>query len=96
MSSCKSLFLPFTGVAFALLLSATVSYPAKAQQAPLPPGTSAPDTPPKPAQDEAATPLADAEGDIALQNYTKARSLLPSLALSPPNRCPRSFRSRLS
>ena len=85
MSRCKFHGLALSGMASVLLLRAIVSHPAKAQQAPLPPGTSAPDTPPKPAQDAAATPLTDAEGNIALQNYTKARSLLLPWLSAHPN-----------
>ena len=39
----------------------------------------------KTAQAAAATPLADAEGDIALQNYTQARSLLLPWLSAHPN-----------
>jgi tetratricopeptide (TPR) repeat protein len=84
MRRCKFPGPPLHVAAWIILSGAIVTHPARAQQAPLPPGTSAPDTPPKPAQDTASTPLADAEGDIALQNYAKARSLLlPWLSTHP-------------
>jgi predicted Zn-dependent protease len=88
MSRCKFPGLAFNGMASALLFTAIITRSAAAQQAPLPPGTSAPDsapaTPPKATPDAAPTPLADVEGNIALQNYTKARSLLlPWLAAHP-------------
>jgi len=89
MSRCKVLDFPLSGMASALMLTAIVIHPATAQQAPLPPGTSAPDsapaTPPKPTQDAAPTPLGDVEGNIALQNYTKARSLLLSWLSAHPD-----------
>jgi len=49
---------------------------ARAQLTPLPPGTSAPDTPAKTAQAAASTPISEAEGNISLQNYDGARKLL--------------------
>jgi tetratricopeptide (TPR) repeat protein len=73
-----------SGAASALFLGGIASYSATAQQAPLPPGTSAPDEAPKPSRDAAAGPLADAEGDIALQNFAQARTLLlPWLSAHP-------------
>ncbi len=63
----------FASAALAVLL--TLSGTAGAQLTPLPPGTSMPDTPAKPAQG-AATPVSEAEGDISLQNYDAARKLL--------------------
>jgi tetratricopeptide (TPR) repeat protein len=72
-------------IAAACLLFGICRYPANAQQAPLPPGTTAPDTPPKSAPESAPTPLADAEGDIALQNYDKARNLLLPWLSAHPN-----------
>ncbi len=72
---------PICLIVYICLFAGICCYSGKAQQAPLPPGTSAPD---KPAQGAATTPLADAEGDIALQNYTHARSLLlPWLSAHP-------------
>jgi tetratricopeptide (TPR) repeat protein len=71
--------------ASALLFVGTCSYPAKAQQAPLPPGTSIPDATPKAPPAPATTPLADAESDIALQNYDKARGLLLPWLSAHPN-----------
>jgi tetratricopeptide (TPR) repeat protein len=54
---------------------------ARAQQTPLPPGTSAPDTA---AQNAPATPLAEVEADIALQNFDAARQkLAPWIAAHP-------------
>jgi len=58
-------------VVSATLLAAGFAEFAWAQPAPLPPGTSSPD-----ARAPATTPVADAEGDIALQNYAGARKLL--------------------
>ena len=72
-------------VACALLLAGIFHVSAVAQQAPLPPGTSLPDAAPKAVQEPASTPLADAESDIALQNYTKARSLLLPWLSAHPN-----------
>ena len=83
-------------VLVACMVAVSFCYHGNAQQAPLPPGTSAPDTPPKSAQPSAATPLADAESDIALQNYTQARSLLLPWLSRPSQRCPGTLRSRLS
>ena len=57
---------------------------ALSQQAPLPSGTSAPDAPPPSAQTSAEPPLADAEGQIALQKYEPARALLvPWISVHP-------------
>ena len=89
MSRCKFFSHAASGAAL-FLLTAISGFPASAQQAPLPPGTSAPDssaaaTQAKPAQDANATPLADAEGNIALQNYTKARGLLLPWLSAHPN-----------
>ncbi len=89
MSRCKFLGLAISGTASTFLFTALSIRPAAAQQAPLPPGTSAPDSapaaPPKPAQGATPTPLADAEGNIALQNYTKARGLLLPWLSTHPN-----------
>lgn len=62
---------------------AGLSFAAFAQQAPLPPGTSAPDAPAQTAQEQ-TTPLVEAESLIALQNWDGARKrLLPWLAAHP-------------
>jgi predicted Zn-dependent protease len=70
-------FLAFLGLAIC----------APAQQAPLPPGTTTQDAKEaaqRQAAQNAATPLAEAEGDIALQNYDGARKLLdPWIAAHP-------------
>ncbi|AXC12573.1 hypothetical protein ACPOL_3280 [Acidisarcina polymorpha] len=47
-----------------------------AQQTPLPPGTTPVDSPARNAGVTATTPLAEAEGQMALQNYEPARKLL--------------------
>jgi tetratricopeptide (TPR) repeat protein len=89
MSRSKFPGIALSGMASAFLLTVIGSYSVSAQQAPLPPGTSAPDssvpaTPPTPPRTQPQTPLADAEGNIALQNYDKARSLLlPWLSAHP-------------
>jgi predicted Zn-dependent protease len=54
------------------------------QQAPLPPGTSTVDSSAKAATPAAETPVSQAEGDIALQNFDGARKLLePWIAAHP-------------
>jgi tetratricopeptide (TPR) repeat protein len=72
-------------IAVTCLLFGMCRNPANSQQAPLPPGTTAPDTPPKPAAESASTPLADAEANISLQNYDKARNLLLPWLSAHPN-----------
>ena len=64
--------LPALGV-FALL---GLSRVVMALQAPLPPGTSAPNPPARTTQADSSPPVSEAEGDIALQNYDAAQKLL--------------------
>ena len=85
MSSLRFSGLTSRGIALGVLLGGMCCYSGNAQQAPLPPGTSAPDPQPKTAKAPVATPLADAESDIALQNYTQARSLLLPWLSAHPN-----------
>jgi tetratricopeptide (TPR) repeat protein len=75
--------MPRTFVAVVMIAMLCFSASARAQQAPLPPGTSSPDTP-HTAPAAESTPVTNAEGDIVLQNYTHARSLLlPWLSAHP-------------
>ncbi len=62
--------------AFELLALLALPAAVMAQQAPLPPGTSVPDTSAKTAQADSNSPVSEAEGDIALQNYDGAQKLL--------------------
>jgi tetratricopeptide (TPR) repeat protein len=66
----------FARVIAAVVLMCCHSGGVQAQQAPLPPGATLPDTPPKTAPNAPPALLTEAESDIALQNYTHARSLL--------------------
>ncbi len=65
-----------SGLLCLTLLGAASGRAGFAQQAPLPPGTTAPDAAPAKAEENPATPLSEAESDIALQNYDGARKLL--------------------
>ena len=70
-----------------LLLSSFLAAPIViyAQQPPLPPGTSSPDEPPRPAADQAYGPLAEAEAAIEAKNYSAAESRLDVWLSAHPN-----------
>ena len=70
-------YLPNRTLALLALAGALGVSASLAQQAPLPPGTSAPDTPAKAAAaNPASSPTSQAESEIALQNYSRAQALL--------------------